>query len=97
MNNFEQFLDIKKNRVFVLVAIMLVAFGMRLYQIDTRGPWDDEKLSIRHAIGATKTLYPLLDNPKESYQPNDFWIDNNLEGVTWGVTNISGGNALTST
>ncbi len=94
MNNFEQYLTIKKNRIFVLIAIIIVGLLMRVYRLDSHGAWCDEKISVSHAIGATKVFHEFSKNPKKSYKPDDFWNQNNLSAVTWGVTNLSGGNAL---
>lgn len=91
MRKIEQFLDIKKNRIFVLICILLVGLGLRMYQLDAHSVWCDEVSYIQHSLGIT---YAEKHYIKDIDSLQDFWKYDSFENIKNSVYQKSGGNSL---
>lgn len=88
MKNLEQFLSFKNNRTLVLVVVLLVGLGLRLYKLDEHGLWWDEQTTIFIASGQD------LDLGLEKFTKQDFIKSHSLSKVVSNSISISSGNAI---
>jgi uncharacterized membrane protein len=88
MNKLEQFLAVKNNRTLVLVVVLLVGLGLRMYKLDSHGIWWDEQTSIFIASGQDQDL------GLETFTKQNFVKTHSLKKTISNSISISSGNAI---
>lgn len=75
----------------MIIAILVLAGGLRLINIAEHGLWWDEQMSVSSAVGSY--LYWPIISAKQEFTEQDFWLGNTFYNVIE-ATILDGGNNL---